>query len=234
MTARDLDTLLAAMDPVADLDLPAPDSQVGRDIRRAALAEGRPRSHRRILVAVAALVLIATAAAVAIVLRSETPSSFRILCYGDLDTEVPQVEGLSGETAAARACGAFWQDGPFGDDGTVPPLASCVLASGAIGVFPGTDEVCAELDLPVAVDIEVLDPLVELNGRLSERIVDQGCVDFGSFEAAARQLIVDLELDAAGWSVEVPTAPSAERPCASYSLDTERLRLVLVPIPDVG
>jgi hypothetical protein len=67
-------------------------------------------------------------------------------------------------TSALDICRGGWQQGRYSStDGTislnpkpppwnypVPPLVPCVLPSGEVGVFPGTDVVCQQLGLPVA------------------------------------------------------------------------------------
>jgi hypothetical protein len=66
--------------------------------------------------------------------------------------------------AALELCATGWQQGLLTDnppsvhmqpgpqpwDSPVPPLIACVLDSGKVGVFPGTNETCQQLDLPVA------------------------------------------------------------------------------------
>jgi hypothetical protein len=49
---------------------------------------------------------------------------------------------------AMQICREVWRQGLLNN--TAPRLIPCVLHSGQVGVFPGTNETCAELGLPVA------------------------------------------------------------------------------------
>jgi len=65
---------------------------------------------------------------------------------------------------AVDVCSAEWEDGRLSSTAKkafvdppsppehhpVPPLIACVLRSGEVGVFPGTEQTCHDLDLPVA------------------------------------------------------------------------------------
>lgn len=111
-------------------------------------------------------------------------------------------------------------------------LASCVLETGAIGVFPSSGaKTCEELglaDLPASYAAES-----KRFAALRDAIVDElGEPASGSSLGSPKcvgerdaRTIVRRELDARGysdWGIEVALKYTAERPCTDVAFDGER------------
>jgi hypothetical protein len=139
-------------------------------------------------------------------------------------------------------CGELWHDGVMGPGPMPESLAPCVLATGAVGVFPSSrEDACEQLglaDLPPTYAAEqrrfaeLRDAIVAHLGEPasgSSRGSDK-CV--GEDEARA---LVRRELDAHGyaeWGIELSQDFTAERPCAEASFDGEKKAVVLIPVWD--
>jgi hypothetical protein len=215
----------------------------------------RLRARARILIP--AVLLSGAAGAVGYALMNRDVSAPQtVACYqrGDLGARTQVVVGDSRGPVAD--CSDLWAAGAFGGT-AVPPLAACVLPSGAAGVFPadrGADP-CAGLGLEPVATTAVAPPspppsvspsslpvttVADENGRfvafrdaVLPQFLDAPCVD-----PAAAQAIVRQELDRAGltnWTVRtgpgVGAGFSADRPCATLSFETTDRVVVLVPAP---
>ncbi|MEM7284842.1 MAG: hypothetical protein AAF480_00690 [Actinomycetota bacterium] len=231
MTDHEFDELMRDLDPARAADVPPPDSVRHRSIRDRALGEPSPRRSRRVLVAVAAALVVTGAAAGAMVLWSDEPDVFAVSCYAEADLGSDRVQGDPTLGVGPEACAPLWQSGGAFGDGPPPPLAACIV-DGAVGVFPGPEGTCGDLGLARSVGGETaLATMVELDAALRGAIVQTPCVSPEDAVPAAERIVADLALDRAGWTVRQTTETTAERPCASYSVDEERKLIAIVPIP---
>ncbi len=152
-------------------------------------------------------------------------------CYAEADTGANTVVvGADGRSPVA-VCEGVWAGGAFGP-GATPPLAACVLTTGAIGVFPGGPDTCAALDLS---PLDGASYPGQVEGFLAFRtaIVDRfraaGCLDEQAATDAVRDELGTQALSS--WTVVTQTSFSAARPCASLAFDPEARRVSLVPLP---
>ena len=145
--------------------------------------------------------------------------------------------------APTAICAELWRQGDMGPGPAPESLATCVLDTCAIGVFPSSGEdTCEQLgltDLPpgYAEEAERLAPL-------RNAIAAELGASYGSSERAPKCLreeearaLVRHELAARGyedWSIEVIGGGFAESPCAAVGLgfDGERKIVFLVPESD--
>ena len=132
---------------------------------------------------------------------------------------------VSASRDPAAICSEILQAGDLPGAPVPDELASCVLDTGAIGVFPSSGpETCEQLglaDLPASYAVEgkrfaaLRDAIVAQLGEPASGSTRGGPQCVGEDEARA---IVRRELDAHGyadWDVKVVGEPfSAERPCA--------------------
>lgn len=192
-------------------------------------ADDRHRHRRRlILIPLAAAVAVATAAAAWVITRpASDPTS--VACYRavDLESDIFVAEPAAG--GAIEACARAWSGGPFGS-GDPPPLGACVLDSGVAAVFPATDgDPCGRLGLN---RLEPFDgeepPIIRVQDDLSERFGSR-CIPVAEAEPHIRAVLAEAGLEA--WTVVVPSAPPAERPCASVTIDVATRSVTVVPIP---
>lgn len=209
----------------------------------------RRRPARRLVPALVVTSLLGGAVAYA-VLRDEVTKPASAACHERADlssaTEVAKV----GDDGPIEACADLWRRGAFGPVSEVPPLTQCTLASGVVGVFPvvaGADT-CALLQLPQTPSTPSTpstnsppapapDPPApaDVNARILAfrdatvpQFLGAACV---APDAGAG--IVGRELERAGlagWTV-VAEGFSAERPCATLSIQAEARRVLLVPSP---
>ena len=232
MTDHDFDELLQRLDPARHADVPSPDSVRGQAIR--ARAVGRPRQHRRLLVAVAAALMITGATAGAMVLWSGEPNIVAVTCYADADLDADRAPGTLELGLGVDACAPLWQGGPFGDGAALPPLVAC-LVDESVGVFPGPDGTCGDLGLPRSVGGEsALATMSELNAALRAAIDQARCVAPADGVLDAQRIADDLGLDTGGWTVRQTSPTTADRPCASFSVDQQRKLIAIIPIPEAA
>lgn len=228
MTEHDFDELIQQLDPARDHHIPSPDSVRAQLIRDRALH--RPRRPRRVLVAVAAAILVTGATAGALVLWSGEPEIVAVQCFAAADLESDRVNGDLALGLGPEACAPLWQDGPFGD-GPPPPLVACIVDD-SVGVFPGPDGTCGELGLRRSVGGETaLATMTELDTALREAINRTPCITPDEAVPEAERIVTELALRDAGWVVRQTREATPERPCASYSVDQERKLIAIVPIP---
>lgn len=213
-------------------------------VRELALQEhSRSRRRRRlVLVTVPAIVaLLAATGFTTYVLTREPTHLESIGCF--------DAASLKGNTAVVDAdgrdpvaiCAELWRQGALGNAPVPKRLAACVLATGAIGVFPSTGaDTCAKLGiapLPAGYGAEaqrfakLRDAIVAELGEPASgsSLGNPKCVH----EQDARA-IVRRELDAHGygeWQIEVAAGGfTAERPCTEVAFEGKRKAVILVPV----
>ena len=228
MTEHEFDELIQHLDPARDSHIPSPDSVRAQAIRDRALRQ--PRRQRRILVAVAAAIVLTGAAAGAAVLWSGEPEIVAVQCYAEADLDGTRANGDVSLGLGPEACAPLWQDGPFGE-GPPPPLVAC-LVDKIVGVFPGPEGTCGELGLRRSVGGETaLATIAELDTALREAINRTPCIPPEDAVPAADRIVTDLGLRESGWTVRQTSETTTDRPCASFSVDQERKLIAIVPIP---
>jgi hypothetical protein len=247
MTSRDPFEILVRSNPVDRDRLPeVSESAHGRALLEEIIDMGQPitttapapapapsprvrRSRRLIPIATAAAVLSMGFTVYAMTRDVTEPTGIGCYAKADLDAKTVVV-GADGRPPAA-ICEAVWAAGAFGS-GEMPPLAACVLTTGAVSVFPGGPQTCATLELAVLNDAAYSDQVgefVAFRTAIVERFREAGCLN----EQAARETVQD-ELSTRGiqgWTVVTETKLSAARPCASLAFEPEARRVSLVPIP---
>ena len=200
---------------------------------------GAPRRQRRrwilgALVPAAVLLLAATGITTYVVTRSATHLE-SVGCFDRADLEANTTIVAADGRDPVAICAELWSEGVMGPAPAPAELASCVLESGAVGVFPASGpETCNSLGLPklasdYAGDVEIV---ADLHASLVGRFATD-CLD----ESAGRRL-VEQELAArgvVGWKVEVAPGDSfdAERPCAEFGSDAGRKVAWLFPVEQV-
>lgn len=250
---RDDEELFARANPVPD---PAagfdPASPRGERLYERILAGeiGSPllrRRRRRLLVVPAAVAAVAVLAAAGYLATREPSRVLQVGCYEEASLGAATVVVRAEEGEALAVCQDAWRDGGFGRPQEPPPLQRCVLASGAVGVFPGEDAaVCGRLGRPVAEPRDEPPPSTNgppppapgAVGRLRDRLVGAAlgarCLDPGAARRLAEDELRRQRLE--GWAVRVGPGASgggfdAERPCATFDVDEARATVVLVPAP---
>lgn len=224
----DIDELIQRLDPARDVVVPGPDSARGQAIHsRAIRSQRRPR---RLLVAIAAAVVLTGAAAGAMVLWSGEPDVIAVACYAEADLDGLRVQGDTALGVGPEACAPLWQQGLFGD-GPPPHLVACLI-DGSVGVFPGPEGTCGELGLPRSVGGETaLATMAELDRALREVINVMPCPTPEEGVQLAQRIVDDLGLADSGWTVRQIAEATPDRPCASYSVNQEREFVAITPIP---
>ncbi len=155
-------------------------------------------------------------------------------CYAEANTGANTVVvGADGRSPVA-VCEAVWAGGAFGT-GTIPPLAACVLTTGAVGVFPGGPETCAGLDLSpldgATYPGEVGD-FIAFRTAVVDRFRAAGCLNEQAATDAVRDEFTARGLS--GWTVVTESRFSAARPCASLAFEPKAKRVLLVPMTPAG
>ncbi|MFP5319992.1 MAG: hypothetical protein ACLGI2_17085 [Acidimicrobiia bacterium] len=226
---------LRRANPVPLVEAGPPPGLVPDDVfhRIVAGEAGGAVSRRRTRVAFVAVAMVATVTAGWTVLAGpdEPTNRLTVGCYATVDAggrvEVVVRDGRTPEEICAR----LWREGVFGG-AAVPPLAACVLASGAIGVFPGTGPgVCAAVQGAPAQEPDAAggpDP-VALRLSLLEALHAEGCVRPERAVDLIRRALADGGYQ--GWTVEVAGTPGPDRPCATLGFDVPGARVVVVPGP---
>lgn len=212
---------------------PAPDDV----LRRIVGGHVRPAVPRRKAGAAAAvalgLVAVGAAGWTLAGPRGEPSKPLTVGCYAAADlggrVEVAVQDGRRPEDI----CADLWRKGVLGE-GVVPPLAACVLASGTVGVFPGTGPaVCVAVQGTPARQPAVTgepDP-VALRLALVEALRAEGCVGVERAVDLVRRALDDGGFR--GWTVEVAGTAGPDRPCATLGFDVPAARVVVVPGPRV-
>lgn len=152
-------------------------------------------------------------------------------CYAAADVDANTVVVGADGRAPVAVCEAVWARGAFGPQET-PPLAACVLTTGAVGVFPGGPDTCEALELaPVDQSAYGAEAggFITLRTALVDRFLGAGCVNEQAATDAVREELATQ--GASGWSVITKSRFTAARPCASLAFDAEDQKVILVPIP---
>jgi hypothetical protein len=152
-------------------------------------------------------------------------------CYAEADIGAKTVVVGADGQAPVAVCGAVWAAGAFGREET-PPLAACVLSTGAVAVFPGGPDTCGALDLaPLddAVYSSQVGGFIALRTALVDRFRAAGCLDEQAALDAVREELAARALS--DWSVATKGSFSSARPCASLAFEAEERQVSLVPIP---
>ncbi|MGH8874152.1 MAG: hypothetical protein ACRDVM_02710 [Acidimicrobiia bacterium] len=235
--------LLRRNDPVQVEDLPGPDGADAQALKQRILATPRqewkahrlPTGRRRLAVALAIGLVAALSIAAAWYLTREVtrPS---VTCYQQPSLASDRVGIGSPEILSAAECVEAWQSRTLvnptvAQPGEVPPLTACVNEVGAVAVFPtGDSGICERLGLalPEPASVERQQPILELREALVDYFAARGCVPVDLAEEDVEALLVEAGFSE--WRVEaMPT--TAERPCASFSLESEAQTIRIVPIP---
>jgi hypothetical protein len=110
----------------------------------------RQRRRRRVVILVPAVLAVLVVTGFTTYALTREPTVFESVgCFDKPDLE-GNVAVLSADGRdPAEICAEMWRTGAFGgEEGAAPPqLASCVLETGAVGVFPGDSQICAKLGL---------------------------------------------------------------------------------------
>lgn len=191
----------------------------------------RARRSRLLVPIVAAAAVLSMGFTVYALTRNVTEPS-GIGCYAEADTGAKTVVvGADGQSPVA-VCEAVWAGGAFGPGEMMPPLAACVLSTGAVGVFPGGPETCAGLDLSpldAATYPGEVGHFIAFRTALVDRFRAAGCLNEQAATDTVREEFTTRGLS--GWTVATESKFSAARPCASLAFEPEAKRVSLVPIP---
>lgn len=235
--------------PVAQVALLEPDPILFRRITTGdtdvslGAARRRQRPARRLVPALIVTSLLGGAVAYA-ALRGEVTKPATAACFERADLAAATSAARVGDDGAIEACADLWRRGAFGSVSEVPPLTQCTLPSGLVGVFPvvaGADT-CAVVELPSTpsstsppgpapdspAPADVNARILAFRDATVPQFVGAACV-----APDAGVAIVRRELDRAGlagWTI-VAEGFSAERPCATLSIQTEARQVILVPAP---
>lgn len=194
---------------------------------------GRPprRSRGRRLLLVAAVVFLLLAATGTIwAVSSTSDPRIEIVCYGQtLDQET--VLAWNGVDPVESCVAGAWAEGVFGPTPTFPTgepaLVACVDGSDQVAVVV-TDIGCASAGLaPYVIGIDEADAFRSVQTVLIEMLGPESCVSRTEAEGLLRDVLDRVGLTS--WSVEIDTQSfSAEKPCASVSIDLEGSTLEVV------
>jgi hypothetical protein len=194
--------------------------------------------RRGYLLAIISLGAVGVAAA-AWALTHGATKHLTVGCYESVSLQARTVVVPAQDEPPTSTCRAVWARGDFGTHAT-PRLQACVLPSGAIGVFPTSDETaCQQLKLP-PVSATTTAPaqtgpatprvsLIALKSILVQKFLSTRCMN----EGIARRLVqTELRrLRFANWQVRAGGTFTNDRPCASLAFDEDRDLVLLVPIP---
>lgn len=215
-------------------------------------AAPRRRRGRRLVPALIATSVLGGAGAYG-VLRDGVSRPGTVACFELADltafTEVVRAPAAG----PVEACAGLWRRGVLGAGTEVPPLVACVLPSGVAGVFPapaGAD-VCTALDLvPVSpaparpsnpgqpgqpvppqpsapgVTTDVATRIVGFRDAAVAAFLAAPCVSPEAGEDIVRRELARAALG--DWTV-VRGPFSADRPCATVSVQAEERQVFLVP-----
>jgi hypothetical protein len=234
--------------PAAEVALLEPDPVLFRRIvagrpEAGVVVPRRRRPARRWVPALVVTSLLGGAVAYA-VLRDEVTKPISVSCYEQADLNADIAVAPVGDGGPLAACAEVWRRGGLGTVTEVPPLVECTLASGGVGVFPATagGDVCAGLDLPpvpstTTPPAPAPDPPApaDVNARILA-FRDATVPQFLEAACMTPQVGTDIvrqELERAGligWTITAEGF-TAERPCATLSIQTAARQVILVPAP---
>lgn len=205
----DLARLQRAEVPDASAELRAAVEGLAVDDRKA----GR-RVRRPVVIGLATLVALggATAAVAALIGRQPDRPDQAPACR-DAPSLSANMYALEPGAEALERCSALWIDGtissPDYPPGSLPPpLVACIGPGGVIEVFPGSADVCAELDLdPASSNLDAdADAIVRLTNRIADELNGGPCVDGSTAIALVQTLLDDLGLK--DWTIDANALPS--------------------------
>lgn len=190
------------------------------------------RARRRTYL-LALVPLLGAIAAGAWALTQGASKQITIGCYASVDLQAHTVVVPAGAGTAVDTCRKVWRRGDFGSRLT-PPLQACVLASGAIGVFPSPNQkACTHLHLALLASTTPPAPTaaspVELKNALVQTFFANGCMNQQHAVAAVQAELRKLALT--NWHVQINGSFTSRRPCASLAFDEEAHHVLLVPVP---
>jgi len=183
---------------------------------------------------VLAPIAIATAAAGTYGYLQEVRQPLAYACYRQTNLAADRSVVTSDGRGAIEACGSLWRPGSeFNQEGNtdVPPLAACLLESGAIAVFPsfGDGDTCSALGLahPVQPAERDEDRVTRLQAALVERFLG-GCLTRAEAVDAVREQLRVQRLE--GWRVITPVPFTDREPCASLGFDVPNRTVRVIPV----
>ncbi|MDX2344543.1 MAG: hypothetical protein QNL26_11875 [Acidimicrobiia bacterium] len=228
--------LLRRSDPAPLKDMPGPESAFGQRVKAAAKS-GVPvvqqRKRRVPTVAIAAAAALAGVAAAYYLTRPATEPSV-VVCYQAATLDATREAVAAPPALTTAACEQPWIDGTLKSDtlgeGEIPPLVGCVNDTGTLWVFPSNyASLCKDLGLANHEPTGTPDDSTTLMGLLSDMINLGECLSIADAQQEITQILDTNDLTL--WQINVVTAPTDERPCASFSLDAPTKTINLVPIP---
>lgn len=218
---------------VDESDVPGPDSYEGqRILRNVHGADDRRRRRLRILVPVIALSVVAAAA----VVYQPLANPQVVVCFEAPDIDSNRYVPSPGAGVGIEACSVGWERAELRSDdvpiGEVPPLVGCVGAEGSLWVFPSSDRsTCQHLNLSNPEPDQDIEPLLDLEQRLSDYLPPDSCVTISEAVLGIEAILADMGLT--DWSIEVGES-NTSRPCASWGIDGVERRVHIIPFPRAG
>ncbi len=234
----------------AERDLPRGRLEMRKEqlVRELEVMEGerRRRTRRAVLVLVPAVVLLVAATGFTTYFLTREPTHFdSIGCFDARDTNANVAVVDADGRDPREICAEVWREGAMRPGTrTAPPLVACVLATGAVGVFPASGAGACEriglADLPAAYAGQarrfaaVRAALADTLGVPgSGRSVGRAGTCLGRERTV---LLVRRELDAHGlvdWAIEVARDGFGDGRCVvQLSFDGKRKVAVLIPVPE--
>jgi hypothetical protein len=189
--------------------------------------------RRRAWILVPALVVALSAAGYGISRRVSKP--LLVACYQQPSLKANRAEVPPIGRDPLSACRPLWKPGAkFNPAGrAVPSLTSCVLNSGAVGVFPSIagSDTCRALGLahPVEGDTKSDENQVVLKveGALADRFLSACLTRPEAIELARSELSRNGLHD---WKVVSNSPFTAQEPCASAAYDLDQRTITLIPV----
>ena len=237
---RDLDPfeLIADANPIGAESVPGSDSEVVRRVFEDVTSRVAHSRRVRRRVQIVGLAILALAAIAAGVYLSRPPSQLNgVSCYSAaaLDADFFVTLSADGGPGTVDDCVPLWLDGSLTNDAIDVPeeasdLTGCVSEVGQLLVFPSRDDgLCNRFGLAVAEKPTGVEEQIKISNGLVDFFGGAGCITMEDAESKVREILLSSS-EGDLWNLEVDD-PTEEWPCASYSLDAEKRRIVLVPIP---
>ena len=219
-------------------ELPATWIELRRDHLADELAPRRQRRRRLVIALVPAVMILLAATAFTTYKLTRNPTHLESVgCFDraslEANTAIVDADGRD----PVAICAEIWQQGALGKQRPTR-LQACVLQTGAIGVFPGSNA-CAALGLaplPASYASEarrfaaLRNAIVARLGEPASGSSKRGPQCVGQ---AAAESFVRRQLDARGyrgWHIKVAGGTfSTSRPCAEPSFDTGSRTVFLLP-----
>lgn len=203
--------------------------------RRDAEDRRRTRRRRRLLcggIVVGVMVSGSAAAALLWPWGQPTRPEVGVLCHASAELNSDAIVIAPGDDPV-EGCARLWATGelPTGEGpDAVPALVACIGPNGAIEVFPGPNEVCAQLELEAADPTLNSDnsAIVALQDRLIQEINLAACRPVRDVVAAVEEQLTEFSM--VGWTVTV--TPGAEAgACGKVAVDTTNRTVLVVNDP---